>query len=126
MTILIWSSSWSFSADIMVPITFSTMIERSVMKGEVDIGSLALVILVSAPNALVEGYGIFQAIRRLSKNLTMRGLAAIYLVFFLAVVVEVGFVQLLLLISTKLLIHASCLGKKLLLNYTSQFRLNQL
>lgn len=102
------------------------MIERSVMKGEVDIGSLALVILVSAPNALVEGYGIFQAIRRLSKNLTMRGLAAIYLVFFLAVVVEVGFVQLLLLISTKLLIHASCLGKKLLLNYTSQFRLNQL
>jgi len=74
----------------------------TLMKGEVDIGSLALVILVSAPNALVEGYGIFQAIKRtLSKNLTLRSLGAVYLIFFAAAVVEVGFVQLLLWISTK-------------------------
>jgi hypothetical protein len=74
----------------------------TLMKGAVDIGSLALVILVSAPNALVEGYGIFQAIKRtLSKNLTLRGLGAIYLIFFVAAVVEVGFVQLLLWISAK-------------------------
>jgi len=74
----------------------------TLMKGEVDIGSLALVILVSAPNALVEGYGIFQAIKRtLSKNLTLRSLGAIYIIFFAAAVVEVGFVQLLLWISAK-------------------------
>lgn len=74
----------------------------TLIKGAVDIGSLALVILVSAPNALVEGYGIFQAIKRtLSKNLTTRGLGAIYLIFFVAAVVEVGFVQLLLWISAK-------------------------
>jgi len=74
----------------------------TLMKGEVDIGSLVLVILVSVPNALVEGYGIFQAIRRtLSKNLTIRSLGAIYLIFFVAAVVEVGFVQLLLWISAK-------------------------
>jgi len=74
----------------------------TIMKGEVDIGSLALVILISAPNALVEGYGIFQAIKKtLSKNLTLRGLGAIYLIFFAAAVVEVGFVQLLLWISAK-------------------------
>jgi len=74
----------------------------TLMKGEVDIGNLALVILISAPNALVEGYGIFQAIKRtLSKNLTLRGLGAIYLIFFAAAVVEVGFVQLLLWISAK-------------------------
>jgi hypothetical protein len=74
----------------------------TLMKGAVDIGSLALVILISAPIALVEGYGIFQAIKRtLSKNLTLRGLGAVYLIFFAAAVVEVGFVQLLLWISPK-------------------------
>jgi len=74
----------------------------TLMKGAVDIGSLALVILVSAPNAIIEGYGIFQALRRtLSKNLTVRSLGAIYLIFFVAAVVEVGFVQLLLWVSAK-------------------------
>jgi len=74
----------------------------TLMKGEVDIGSLALVILVSAPTALVEGFGIFQAIKKtLSKNLTLRGLGTIYLIFFVAAVVEVGFIQLLLWISAK-------------------------
>jgi len=72
----------------------------TLIRGGVDVGSLALVILVSAPNALVEGYGIFQAIRKtLSKNLTLRSLGAIYLIFFVAAVLEVGFVQLLLWIS---------------------------
>jgi len=75
----------------------------TLMKGEVDIGlSLALVILISAPNALVEGYGIFQAIKKtLSKNLTLRGLVVVYLIFFVAAIVEVGFVQLLLWISAR-------------------------
>jgi len=90
-------------------VVFTTMIlgisifrASTLMKGEVNIGSLALVILISAPIALVEGYGIFQAIKKtLSKNLTLRGLGAIYLIFFAAAVVEVGFVQLLLWISPK-------------------------
>jgi len=74
----------------------------TLMKGAVDIGSLALVILVSAPNAIIEGYGIFQAIKRtLSKNLTVRDLGAIYLIFLVAAVIEVGFVQLLLWVSAK-------------------------
>ncbi len=74
----------------------------TLIQGGVEIGSLALIILVSFPNALVEGYGIFQAIRKtLSKNLTIRSLGAIYLIFFAAAVVEVGFVQLLLWISAK-------------------------
>jgi hypothetical protein len=74
----------------------------TLMKGAVDIGSLALVILVSAPNALIEGYGIFQAIKKtLSKNLTVRSLGLVYLVFFLAAVAEVSFVQVLLWASAK-------------------------
>jgi len=74
----------------------------TLMRGGVEIGSLALIILVSLPNALVEGYGIFQAIKNtLSKRLTTRSLALIYFVFFIAAVIEVGFVQLLLWISLK-------------------------
>lgn len=74
----------------------------TLMRGGVEIGSLALIILVSLPNAFVEGYGIFQAIRNtLSKRLTIRSLAVIYFIFFIAAVIEVGFVQLLLWISAK-------------------------
>jgi len=74
----------------------------TLMKGGVDVGTLVLVILISAPNALVEGYGIFQAIRNtLSKSLTTRSLAIIYFIFFLAAVVEVGFIQVLLWISAR-------------------------
>jgi len=74
----------------------------TLMRGEVETGMLALIILVSLPNALVEGYGIFQAIRKtLSKSLTTESLAAIYSVFFIAAVIEVGFVQLLLWIPPK-------------------------
>jgi len=74
----------------------------TLMKGGIDIGSLALITLIITPWALVEGYGIFQAIRKtLSKILTTRGLAAIYFIFFIAAVIEVGFVQVLLWISAR-------------------------
>ena len=70
------------------------------LRGEVEITSLALVLLVSAPTALVEGYGIFKALKKtFTKSLTLRSLAGIYLIFFFAAVVEVGFVQLLLWVS---------------------------
>ena len=69
----------------------------TLLRGEVEITSLVLVLLVSAPTALVEGYGIFKALKKtFSKSLTLRSLAGIYLIFFFAAVVEVGFVQLLL------------------------------
>jgi len=74
----------------------------TLMRGGVEIGTLALIILVSLPNALVEGYGIFQAIQNtLSKRLTTRSLAVIYFIFFIAAVIEVGFAQFLLWVSAK-------------------------
>jgi hypothetical protein len=88
-----------FTAMILVISIFRA---STLMRGGVEIGSLALIILVSFPNALVEGYGIFQAIKNtLSKRLTTRSLARIYFIFFIAAVIEVGFVQLLLWISVK-------------------------
>ena len=74
----------------------------TLVRGQVDVNALALVILLSLPNGLVEGYGIFQAIKKtLKKALTMRDLLIIYSIFFVAAVVEVGFVQALLWISAK-------------------------
>jgi Na+/H+ antiporter NhaC len=72
----------------------------TLVKGQVEISTLAMVILLSLPAGLVEGYGIFQAIKKtLKKSLRTRDLAFIYGIFLVAAVVEVGFVQLLLWIS---------------------------
>jgi hypothetical protein len=53
--------------------------------GKVFIETLALVILLSTPNAIIEGYGIFQTIERtLKRNMTTKALAEIYLLFLIA------------------------------------------
>jgi hypothetical protein len=68
--------------------------------GTVFISGLATVVLLSLPNGLIEGYGIYLTIQKtLKRTMTMRNLLMIYLLFFIAAAVEVGFIQLLLLIS---------------------------
>ena len=53
-----------------------------------------MVILVSAPNGIIEGYGIFQCIQKtLKKSMTTKDLAVIYSIFFAAAVIEVGYIQ---------------------------------
>jgi len=86
----------------VVIILISVLRASTLVHGEVDVNTLALVILLSLPNGLVEGYGIFQAIKKtLKKTLAMRDLAVIYTIFFIAAVIEVGFVQVLLWVSSK-------------------------
>lgn len=64
--------------------------------GSVVLSSLATVVLLSMPNGIIEGYGIYLTIQKtLSRSITLRDLFAIYLLFFVAAVVEVGFIQLL-------------------------------
>ena len=73
----------------------------TLVRGQVEIVTLAMVVLLSLPAGLVEGYGIYQAIKKtLKKSLQIRDLAMIYAIFFVAAVIEVGFVQALLWIST--------------------------
>jgi len=58
--------------------------------------TLVFVILLSTPNAVIEGYGIFKTIEKtLERRMTLKALAAIYLIFFVAAVIEVGYVYLL-------------------------------
>jgi len=83
-------------------ILISVLRSSTLVRGQVDINTLAFVVLLSLPAGLVEGYGIFQAIKKtLKKALTMRDLALIYLIFLTAAVVEVGFVQVLLWASAR-------------------------
>jgi len=85
-----------------VILLISILRASTLVHGQVEVNTLALVILLSLPNGLVEGYGIFQAIKKtLKKNLETRDLALIYSIFFVAAVVEVGFVQALLWLSAK-------------------------
>jgi hypothetical protein len=73
----------------------------TLVRGQVEISTLAIVVLLSLPNGLVEGYGIFQAIKKtLKRALSSKDLAVIYLIFLLAAAIEVGFVQVLLWVSS--------------------------
>lgn len=80
----------------------SVLRASTLVRGQVEVNTLALVVMLSLPAGLVEGYGIFQAIKKtLKKALTMRDLIFIYLLFLIAAVVEVGFVQVLLWASAR-------------------------
>lgn len=66
----------------------------TLLQGQVVINTLPLVILVSAPNGIIEGYGIFQCIQKtLKKSMTIKDLAVIYSIFFAAAIIEVGYIQ---------------------------------
>jgi hypothetical protein len=86
---------FAFVFTLMV-IFISILRASTLVYGQVFVETLALVILLSTPNAILEGYGIFQTIERtLKRKMSMKALAAIYTIFFIAAVIEVGYVQLL-------------------------------
>jgi hypothetical protein len=65
--------------------------------GQILFNSLPLFLILSTPNGIIEGYGIFQTIKKtLQRRMTIKILGGIYLVFFVAALVEVGYVTLLL------------------------------
>ena len=66
------------------------------VNGSVVLETLAFVILLSTPNAIIEGYGIFHTIEKtLKQKMTLKALVGIYLIFFVAALIEVGYVHLL-------------------------------
>jgi len=68
----------------------------------VVINLLGWIILLSLPNGIIEGYGIYLTIKKtLSRDITLRDLALIYLLFFIAALMEVGFIHLLGYIAPK-------------------------
>jgi len=86
--------AFAYTAMILLISIFRT---STLVHGQVFIENLPLVILLSAPNGIIEGYGIFQTIEKtLERIMTIKDLAIIYMLFFVAAVIEVGYIQLLL------------------------------
>ena len=80
----------------LIVIFISILRASTLVYGQVFLDTLVLVVLLSIPNAIVEGYGIFQTIARvLKRQMTLKALLAIYLLFFVAAIIEVGYVILL-------------------------------
>ncbi len=90
-----------FALVFTVVILFVSILRAStLLQGQVAINTLALVMLFSLPNGILEGYGIFRSIEKtLGRKLTLKDLAIVYSIFFFAAVFEVGFVHILLWIS---------------------------
>jgi len=87
-----------FALAYTVMILLISIFRTSTLVGsQIFIENLPLVVLLSAPNGIIEGYGIFQTIEKtLGRTMTMKDLAIIYMLFFAAAVIEVGYIQLLL------------------------------
>jgi hypothetical protein len=86
---------FAFVFTIMI-ILLSILRASMLVYGQVLVNTLVFVILLSVPNAIIEGYGIFQTIERtLKRKITLKALAGIYLLFFIAAIIEVGYVYLL-------------------------------
>lgn len=86
---------FAFVFTIMI-ILLSILRASMLVYGQVFLDTLFFVILLSIPNAIIEGYGIFQTIERtLKRKMTLKTLAGIYLLFFIAAIIEVGYVYLL-------------------------------
>jgi hypothetical protein len=63
-------------------------------KGKIAIDLAGMIMLITLPHGVVEAYGIYTSINKtLSRKLTNKGLAGIYLLFLLAAILEVGFFQ---------------------------------
>ena len=83
-------------------IVFLSILRGStILYGGISVEALPLILLVSTPIGIVEGYGIYLTIKKtLSRTMSMKDLAYIYGVFLIAAIIEVGFINLLILVST--------------------------
>lgn len=90
----------TFAFVFTIMIVFLSILRGSSLLGGIDVEVLPLVLLVSAPIGIVEGFGIYLTIAKtLRRAMSLRGLACIYGIFFIAAIMEVGFINLLIWIT---------------------------
>ena len=91
----------TFALVFTIMILFLSILRGSSLLGGINIKALPLVLLVSAPIGIVEGYGIYLTIKKtLSKEMTMKSLVYIYVIFLIAAIMEVVFISLLMWVAT--------------------------
>jgi hypothetical protein len=73
----------------------------TLISGGITVEALPLILLISAPIGIIEGYGIYLTIKKtLSRTMSTKSLAYIYGVFFIASILEVAFINALILFAT--------------------------
>ena len=91
----------TFALVFTLMIVFLSILRGSSLLGGVTVELLPLILLISAPTGIVEGYGIYLTIKKtLSRTMSMKDLAYIYGIFLIAAIIEVGFINLLKLVAT--------------------------
>ncbi|MEM3699904.1 MAG: hypothetical protein QXL57_03440 [Candidatus Bathyarchaeia archaeon] len=89
----------TFALVFTVMIVFLSILRGGSLLGGITVEALPLILLISAPIGIVEGYGIYLTIEKtLSRTMSMKDLAYIYGIFLIAAVIEVGFVNLLIIV----------------------------
>jgi len=90
----------TFAIVFTVMILFLSILREGSLFGGVSVEALPLILLISAPMAIVEGYGIYLTIKKtLSRTMSMKDLAYIYSIFLIAAIIEVSFINLLISVS---------------------------
>jgi len=87
----------TFALVFAVMILFLSILRgASILQGGVNVQALPMILLISAPVGIVEGYGIYVTLKKtLSRTMSMKDMVYIYGIFFIAAVMEVGFTSLL-------------------------------
>ena len=85
----------------LIVVFLSILQGANMTQGGVNLEILPLILLISTPIGIVEGYGIYLTIKRtLSRTMSMKSLVAVYAVFFVASIMEVAFINGLILFAT--------------------------
>jgi len=78
----------------LVIIILSILRASMLVYNQVRLDTLAFILLMSLPNGIIEGYGIFLTLQKtFRQNMQTKDLLLIYGVFFVAAGVEVGFIN---------------------------------
>src|SRR3989337_2726391 len=90
--------AWIFTGIIVF---LSILRGATLIYGGINLEALPIILLVSAPIGIIEGYGIYLTIKKtLGRTMLMKALAYIYGVFFVASAMEVGFINLLVTVAS--------------------------
>jgi len=97
---IILEHSRTFALVFAIVVIFLSILRGSSLFGGFIIEKLPLILLISSPMGIVEGYGIYLTIKKtLGRSMSTKDLIYIYGVFRIAAIIEVGFINLLLGVS---------------------------
>ena len=90
----------TFAVIFTIVIVFLSILRGgTLIYGKISLEALPTILLISTPVGIVEGYGIYLTIKKtLSRTLQTRDLAFIYGIFLIAAIMEVAFINTLIVV----------------------------